>query len=137
MIERRPLTQEEKAISEWLVNGFSQKGKVKAHLAEICDVTRQAVNDWCVKGKVDKRHLGKISQYLGSPIPSKAYGSEDDDKPSVNDRLYQSKIYQDAEKEHKDIVDSVANEMLQMSKEEAKRLKQAMELLRGKNTSEG
>ncbi|MFW8589851.1 hypothetical protein ACOI22_03515 [Glaciecola sp. 2405UD65-10] len=67
-------TYEEKAISEWLKEGFSKKGKVKLHLAEICGVSRQAVGDWVKSGQVHKRHLLKISEYLDSPIPNSAFG---------------------------------------------------------------
>ena len=71
-------TKEELAISQWLKQGFLQKGKVKSHLADECCVTRQAVGDWVKFGKVDKKHLTKISRYLDLPIPSAATGGKDE-----------------------------------------------------------
>jgi phage repressor protein C with HTH and peptisase S24 domain len=69
-------TEEEKAIAKWLTEGFSDKSKKKSHLADLCDVTRQAVGDWSKYGKVDKRHFRKISAYLDRPIPDKVFGAE-------------------------------------------------------------
>ena len=48
-----------------------------------------------------------------------------------SERSYKDESYQKADQEHKLLVDDVANDMLNMTKDEAKRLKQAMELLRG------
>lgn len=66
-------TRSEAAIARWLTEGFQDKSKVKSHLAEICDVTRQAVGDWCKFGKVDKRHFSNISKYLESNVPIEAF----------------------------------------------------------------
>jgi len=48
-----------------------------------------------------------------------------------SERSYKNGNYQRADEEHKLLVDDVANDMLNMTKDEARRLKQAMELLRG------
>jgi len=64
----------ELAVIEWLTEGFRNKAKHKSHLADLCDVSRQAVGDWVKNGKVNKRHFINISNYLELPIPKAALG---------------------------------------------------------------
>jgi hypothetical protein len=69
----------ENAIIVWLRKGFDNKGKYKSHLAEACNVSRQAVGDWVKNGQVHKRHLTKISEYIELPIPRAVLGGSEGD----------------------------------------------------------
>lgn len=88
------------------------------------------------------RFMGKNpTKNIGNDLAEeieKALGLEEGalDIPNLNSntRGYQSSKYQEADQGHKEIVDEVADELLNMSMEEAERLKKAMELLRGKNS---
>ncbi|GEM_PF-5253133 len=129
MKKKQPQTPEEKAISQWLTEGFKDKKKVKSHLADICGVSRQSVGDWVKTGQVDKKHFTNISTYLEKPIPEVVLGAT-----SPTFRKYHNDVYQTVDPEHREVVDNIANKLLLMTREEAENLEKAMELLRGRVT---
>lgn len=120
----------------------------KAMVEKGSDVTVQATHKWLAgESTPDDANMARLAKWLGVSIEWLHYGNGDPgDRHHVDlpdgyesaglvSRTYQADKYQSASPEHRKAVDDLADQLLDLTPEQAQKLKQAMELLMPKNES--